>query len=246
VSGFNDKVYKQLGESSMRILIVEDDKGTARFIKKGLSEEGFMVDVVYGGEEGLFMATTEIYDLIILDVMLPEINGFEVISAVRQKGVSTPVLFLTAKDEKEDIIHGLDLGADDYLVKPFAFAELMARIRAVLRRGQISDQIQKLIIGDLVLDRVTRQARRDDKIIELTAKEFQLLEYMMRNTGHILTKTMILDRVWGYDFDTQSNIIEVHVNRLRAKVDKDFSTKLIHTVRGVGYVIKTEPISLVD
>ena len=224
----------------MRILVVEDDKGTARFIQKGLSEEGFMTDVVSGGEEGLFMATTEIYDLIILDVMLPEINGFEILRAIRQKGVSTPVLFLTAKDEKEDIIHGLDLGADDYLVKPFAFAELLARIRAVLRRGQTSDQMQKLIIGDLVLDRVTRQARRNDKIIELTAKEFQLLEYMMRNAGQILTKTMILDRVWGYDFDTQSNIIEVHVNRLRAKVDKDFSTKLIHTVRGVGYVIKTQ------
>jgi len=224
----------------MRILVAEDDKGTARFIQKGLSEEGFMTDVVSGGEEGMFMATTEIYDLIILDVMLPEINGFEVLRAIRQKGVSTPVLFLTAKDEKEDIIHGLDLGADDYLVKPFAFAELLARIRAVLRRGQTSDQMQKLIIGDLVLDRVTRQARRNDKVIELTAKEFQLLEYMMRNAGQILTKTMILDRVWGYDFDTQSNIIEVHVNRLRAKVDKDFSTKLIHTVRGVGYVIKTQ------
>jgi heavy metal response regulator len=224
----------------MRILVVEDDKGTARFIKKGLSEEGFMTDVVSGGEEGMFMATTEIYDLIILDVMLPEINGFEVLRDIRQKGVSTPVLFLTAKDEKEDIIHGLDLGADDYLVKPFAFAELLARIRAVLRRGQTSDPMKNLIIGDLVLDRVTRQARRGDKIIELTAKEFQLLEYMMRNAGQILTKTMILDRVWGYDFDTQSNIIEVHVNRLRAKVDKDFSTKLIHTVRGVGYVIKTQ------
>jgi DNA-binding response OmpR family regulator len=191
----------------MRILVVEDDKGTARFIQKGLSEEGFMTDVVSGGEEGQFMASTQIYDLIILDVMLPEINGFEVLRTIRQKGVSTPVLFLTAKDEKEDIIHGLDLGADDYLVKPFAFAELLARIRAVLRRGQTSDQMQKLIIGDLVLDRVTRQARRNDKIIELTAKEFQLLEYMMRNAGQILTKTMILDRVWGYDFDTQSNII---------------------------------------
>ena len=222
----------------MRILVVEDDKGTARFIQNGLSEEGFMTDVVSGGEEGLFMATTDIYDLIILDVMLPEINGFEVLKAIRQKGVLTPVLFLTAKDEKEDIIHGLDLGADDYLVKPFAFAELLARVRAVLRRGQTSDQMQKLIIGDLVLDRVTRQAQRDDKVIEFTGKEFQLLEYMMRNAGQILTKTMILDRVWGYDFDTQSNIIEVHVNRLRAKVDKDFSTKLIHTVRGVGYVIK--------
>jgi heavy metal response regulator len=224
----------------MRILVVEDDKGTARFIQKGLSEEGFMTDVISGGEEGMFMATTEIYDLIILDVMLPEINGFEVLRGIRQKGVSTPVLFLTAKDEKDDIIHGLDLGADDYLVKPFAFAELLARIRAVLRRGQASDQMQKLIISNLVLDRVARQARRNDKIIELTAKEFQLLEYMMRNAGQILTKTMILDRVWGYDFDTQSNIIEVHVNRLRAKVDKDFSTKLIHTVRGVGYVIKTQ------
>jgi heavy metal response regulator len=224
----------------MRILVVEDDKGTARFIQKGLSEEGFMTDVVSGGEEGMFMATTEIYDLIVLDVMLPEVNGFEVLRGIRQKGVTTPVLFLTAKDEKEDIIHGLDLGADDYLVKPFAFAELLVRIRAVLRRGQTSDQMQKLIIGDLVLDRVTRQARRNDKVIELTAKEFQLLEYMIRNTGQILTKTMILDRVWGYDFDTQSNIIEVHVNRLRSKVDKDFSTKLIHTVRGVGYVIKTQ------
>jgi heavy metal response regulator len=224
----------------MRILVVEDDKGTARFIQKGLSEEGFMTDVVSGGEEGQFMATTEIYDLIILDVMLPEINGFEVLRGIKQKGVSTPVLFLTAKDTKEDIIHGLDLGADDYLVKPFAFAELLARIRAVLRRGQTSDRMQKLIIGDLVLDRVTRQARREDKIIELTAKEFQLLEYMMRNKGQILTKTMILDRVWGYDFDTQSNIIEVHVNRLRAKVDKDFSTKLINTVRGVGYVVKAQ------
>jgi heavy metal response regulator len=224
----------------MRILVVEDDKGTARFIQKGLSEEGFMTDVVYGGEDGQFMASTQIYDLIILDVMLPEINGFEVLRTIRQKGVSTPVLFLTAKDEKEDIIHGLDLGADDYLVKPFAFAELLARIRAVLRRGQPGEPIKKLIVGDLVLDRVTRQACRGDKIIELTAKEFQLLEYMMRNKGQILTKTMILDRVWGYDFDTQSNIIEVHVNRLRAKVDKDFNTKLINTVRGVGYVIKAQ------
>ena len=224
----------------MRILIVEDDKGTARFIKKGLSEEGFMVDAVFEGDEGLFMASTETYDLIILDVMLPEINGFEVLKGIRKKGVSTPVLFLTAKDEKEDIIHGLDLGADDYLIKPFAFAELLARIRAVLRRGQTSDQMQKLIIGNLILDRVKRQARRDSEIVELTAREFQLLEYMMRNAGQILTKTMILERVWGYDFDTRSNIIEVHMNRLRAKVDKGFGTNLIHTVRGVGYVLKVE------
>ncbi len=224
----------------MRILIVEDDKGTARFIKKGLSEEGFLVDAVFEGDEGLFMATTETYDLIILDVLLPEINGFEVLKGIRKKGVSTPVLFLTAKDEKEDIIHRLDLGADDYLIKPFAFAELLARIRAVLRRGEKSDQMQKLTVGKLVLDRVKRQAHRDNEMIELTAKEFQLLEYMMRNAGQILTKTMILERVWGYDFDTRSNIIEVHMNRLRAKVDKSFDTNLIHNVRGVGYVIKTE------
>lgn len=224
----------------MRILIVEDDKGTARFIKKGLSEEGYMADAVSEGDEGLFMATTETYDLIILDVLLPEINGFEVLKGIRKKGVSTPVLFLTAKDEKEDIIHGLDLGADDYLVKPFAFAELLARIRAVLRRGQASDQMQKLIVGNLVLDRVKRQAQRGSEMIELTAKEFQLLEYMMRHAGQILTKTMILERVWGYDFDTRSNIIEVHMNRLRAKVDKGFDTNLIHNVRGVGYVIKSE------
>ncbi len=225
----------------MRILVVEDDKGTSRFIQKGLSEEGFMADVVSGGEEGLFMALTGVYDLIVLDVMLPEINGFEILKAIRQKGVSTPVLFLTARDEKEDIIHGLDLGADDYLVKPFAFAELLARIRAVMRRGQKEEAMQKLTVGDLVLDRVTRQVwRGNDKITELTTTEFQLLEYMMRNAGQILTKTMILDSVWGYDFDTQSNIIEVHVNRLRAKIDKNYDTKLIRTVRGVGYVIKAE------
>ena len=160
----------------MRILIVEDDKGTARFIKKGLSEEGFMADAVSEGEEGLFMATTETYDLIILDVMLPEINGFEVLKGYQEKRVSTPVLFLTAKDEKEDIIHGLDLGADDYLVKPFAFAELLARIRAVLRRGQTSDQMQKLTVGDLVLDRVTRQARRgNDNGMSLPPRNFSFL-----------------------------------------------------------------------
>ena len=223
-----------------KILIVEDDRTLLDVLKYNLLKENYTVATAVDGVQALEVARTEKPGLIILDVMLPEINGFEILRAIRKKGVLTPVLFLTAKDEKEDIIHGLDLGADDYLVKPFAFAELLARIRAVLRRGQTSDQMQKLIIGDLVLDRVTRQARRNDKIIELTAKEFQLLEYMMRNAGQILTKTMILDRVWGYDFDTQSNIIEVHVNRLRAKVDKDFSTKLIHTVRGVGYVIKTE------
>jgi len=222
----------------MRILIVEDDKGVSRFIKKGLSEEGFSVDAVFDGEEGLYMGTTETYDLVILDIMLPELSGFEVLKGIRKKGVLTPVVFLTAKDEKEDIIHGLDLGADDYLVKPFAFAELLARIKAVLRRGQKDVEMSKLCVGDLVLNLIDRTVVRGDKSIELSGKEFMLLEYLMRNAGQVLTRTMILDKVWGYNFDTSSNLIDVHINRLRSRMDKGFDSNLIHTIKGVGYVIK--------
>ncbi len=222
----------------MHVLIVEDDTGTARFIKKGLAEEGFVSDVVHGGEDGLYMATHLQYDLIVLDVMLPEISGFEIVKVIRQKKIATPVLFLTAKDAKEDIVRGLEYGADDYLVKPFSFAELLARIRAVTRRGQTLSPSESLIVGDLVLDRVRREAYRSGQIIELTVKEYQLLEYMLRNKEQILTRTMILEQVWDYSFDTQSNIIDVHINRLRSKVDKGFAKKLIHTIRGVGYVIK--------
>jgi len=224
----------------MRILIVEDDRGVSRFLKKGLTEEGFGVDAVFDGEEGLYMATTEIYDLVVLDIMLPEMNGFEVLKGVRKKGVVTPVLFLTAKDEKEDVIRGLDLGADDYLVKPFAFAELLARIRAILRRGQKDSAVSSLCAGDLTLNLIERSAERDGKKIELGAKEFMLLEYLMRNSGQVLTRTMILDKVWGYNFDTGSNIIDVHINRLRNKIDKGVAAKLIHTIKGVGYVLKAE------
>jgi heavy metal response regulator len=224
----------------MRILLVEDDKGASRFIKKGLQEKGYTIDVAFDGEEGLHFATSQVYDLIILDIMLPEMSGFEVLKGIRKKGIITPVIFLTARDEKEDVVHGLELGADDYLIKPFSFAELLARIKAILRRGQKDIELSKLTVDDLTLNLMNRSARRGDKDIELSAKEFVLLEYLMRNAGQILTRTMILEHVWGYDFDTSTNIIDVHINRLRAKVDKDFPHKLIHTIKGVGYVLTDE------
>ncbi|BBO91711.1 heavy metal response regulator transcription factor [Desulfosarcina ovata] len=223
----------------MHVLVVEDDGGTRRFLEKGLKEAGFAVDAVATGEDGLYMAIHTLYDLIILDVMLPGPDGYEVLAALRNRRIETPVLFLTAKDRKSDIVHGLELGADDYLVKPFSFAELLARIRAVARRGQATSPDQEIVIGDLVLDRLKREVHRAGKKIELTAKEFQLLEYMMRNPGYVLTRTMILEQVWGYNFDTQSNIIDVHINRLRAKVDKGFGKKMLRTIRGMGYVIET-------
>jgi two-component system copper resistance phosphate regulon response regulator CusR len=222
----------------MHILVVEDDAGTARFLSKGLSEEGFVPDVVNDGEDGLFMATRTTYDLVILDVMLPGKNGYEILKEIRRKKIDTPVLFLTARDRKSDIVHGLELGADDYLVKPFSFAELMARIRAVTRRGAAIQPTQEVVIGDLVMDRLKREVHRGGKRIDLTVKEYQLLEYMMRSPGQVLTRTMILEQVWDYNFDTQSNIIDVHINRLRAKVDKGFEKQLVRTVRGVGYVIE--------
>jgi len=224
----------------MRILIVEDDKGASRFICKGLTEAGYVVDAVFDGEEGLFMATTQSYDLIILDIMLPELNGYGVLKGIRKKGIVTPVIILTAKDSREDVVHGLDLGADDYLVKPFAFAELLARMRAVLRRGQKEQQISLLQVAGLNLDCIKRTATRKGSLVELSNKEYQLLEFFMRNAGQVLTRTMILENVWGYDFDTSSNIIDVHVNRLRAKIDSDPDAKLIHTIKGVGYVFKAE------
>jgi len=224
----------------MRILLIEDDTGASRFIRKGLQEEGYTVDVAFDGEEGLHLATSQTYDLIILDIMLPEMSGFEALKGTRKKGIMTPAIFLTARDDKEDVVHGLELGADDYLIKPFSFPELLARIKAVLRRGQKDIELSKLSVGDLTLNIINRTARREDKDIELSAKEFSLLEYLMRNAGQILTRTMILEQVWGYDFDTSSNIIDVHINRLRMKIDKDFPSKIIHTIKGVGYVLKDE------
>ena len=222
----------------MKILLVEDDTSISRFIAKGLKEKGYVVDVSHDGEEGLHLILNQPYDLVILDILLPGLNGYEILKAMRGEKVVTPVICLTAKGEQEDIVQGLELGADDYLVKPFSFAELHARMVAVLRRGQKEKDITRFAIGDLKLDLISRTVSRNEKVIELSGKEFLLLEYLMRNAGQILTRTMILEQVWGYNFDTSSNIIDVHINHLRRKIDSDSRTKLIHTIKGVGYVLK--------
>ena len=223
----------------MRILVVEDEKKVASFIKRGLEEENFTVDMAYDGEEGLYMAEANPYDLILMDLMLPKMDGLAVIKALRGKGNKTPVLCLTAKDTVEDIVSGLDSGSDDYLTKPFAFAELVARVRALLRRG-VQDRGAEIRFADLRLDPVAHKVWRGGKEIDLTAKEYSLLEYFMRNPDQILTRTMIAEHVWDYTFDSFTNIIDVYVNYLRKKIDRDADKKLIHTVRGVGYILKEE------
>ena len=223
----------------MRILVVEDEKKVSSFIKRGLEEEKYEVDTAGDGEEGLKMALGNRYDLIVLDWMLPKRDGLAVVKELRERKTSTPVLMLTAKDSLEDIIAGLDSGSDDYLTKPFAFAELLARVRALLRRSEM-DKGAELHYADLRLDPVTHKVWRKDKEIDLTAKEYGLLEYFMRNANQVLTRTMIADHVWDYTFDTFTNIIDVYVNYLRKKIDRDADKKLIHTVRGVGYIFKEE------
>jgi heavy metal response regulator len=223
----------------MRILVVEDEKKVASFIKRGLEEENFTVEVAHDGEEGLYMGETNPYDLILMDVMLPKMDGLAVVKELRNRNVLTPVLCLTAKDTVEDIVSGLDSGSDDYLTKPFAFAELLARVRALLRRGT-KDRGAEIRFADLRLDPVDHKVWRSGKEIELTAKEYGLLEYFMRNPNQILTRTMIAEHVWDYTFDSFTNIIDVYVNYLRKKIDRDYDKKLIHTVRGVGYILKEE------
>jgi heavy metal response regulator len=223
----------------MKILVVEDEKKVSSFIKRGLEEEKYQVETAGDGEEGLKMALGKQFDLIILDWMLPKKDGLTVIRELREKKTMTPVLMLTAKDSVEDIIAGLDSGSDDYLTKPFAFAELLARVRALLRRSEM-DKGAELRFGDLRLDPVSHKVWRKDKEIDLTAKEYGLLEYFMRNANQVLTRTMIADHVWDYTFDTFTNIIDVYVNYLRKKIDRDADKKLIHTVRGVGYIFKEE------
>jgi len=221
----------------MKILLVEDEKKVASFIKRGLEEEHFTVDVAYDGESGEFMALTSEYDLIILDILLPKKNGFEVLKSLRANGIQTPILILTAKGSIDDKVEDLNSGADDYLTKPFAFAELIARIRSLLRRTS-SEKSNIIKVADLELDTIKHIAKRGEKIIELTAREYSLLEYFMRNKGRVLTRTMIAEHIWDYHFDTGSNIIDVYVRRLRKKIDEGFPKKLIHTIRGVGYIIK--------
>ncbi|RII28645.1 MAG: DNA-binding response regulator [Geobacter sp.] len=223
----------------MKILVVEDEKKVSSFIKRGLEEEKYDVDIANDGEEGLRMALDKAYDLIVLDWMLPKRDGLSVVREMRGRSTMTPVLMLTAKDSVEDIVAGLDSGSDDYLTKPFAFAELLARVRALLRRSEM-DRGAELRFADLRIDPVTHKVWRSEKEIDLTAKEYALLEYFMRNPNQVLTRTMIADHVWDYTFDSFTNIIDVYVNYLRKKIDRDADKKLIHTVRGVGYILKEE------
>jgi heavy metal response regulator len=222
----------------MKILLVEDDKGIVRFVKKGLVENAFSVDVAFDGEDGLFLGLHRSYDLIILDIMLPKIDGVEILKRIRKMEIQTPVIFLTAKDSEKDIVQGLDLGADDYITKPFSFNELLARIRALLRREKSSGFSSKLQVADLILEIDRHRVLRGSTRIELTPKEYALLELFMRHPGQIITRTMISERVWDYHFDSGTNVIDVHVSHLRNKIDKDFEPKLLHTVKGVGYVLE--------
>ncbi|MFO0802833.1 MAG: heavy metal response regulator transcription factor [Gemmataceae bacterium] len=221
----------------MKILVVEDDPKNASFLSRGLAENGFTVDVAGRGDEGLAMARAGVYDLVILDVMLPKVDGWSILAEIRDGGRPTPVLFLTARDGVEDRVKGLELGADDYLVKPFAFSELLARVRSVLRRspGRQPDVIR---VADLELDVVRHRAIRQGERLDLTPKEFALLSLLARRTGEVLSRTVIAEQVWGLDFDGGPKVVDVHVWRLRAKVDDPFEKKLIHTVRGLGYVLE--------
>lgn len=223
----------------MRILVVEDETKVANFIRKGLEEEGYAVDVASDGETGLQMALDGVHDLLLLDIHLPRKNGLQVLQEIRRHKIATPVLLLTVRATIEDKVLGLDSGADDYLTKPFAFQELLARARALLRRqSESKDTILK--IADLTVDPVHRLVSRGTEQIDLTAKEFSLLHYLMRNPGRVLTRTMIAEHVWDYDFDSMTNVIDVYVNYLRKKIDSGRHPKLLHTVRGVGYVLKVE------
>src|SRR5882724_4297992 len=222
----------------MHVLVVEDEKKTHEYLKKGLMENGFVVDVATNGEDGLHLALTGTYDLVILDVMLPERDGWSVIAEIRRSGKQTPVLFLTARDAVQDRVKGLELGADDYLVKPFAFSELLARVRSILRRGP-ARQPELLRIVDLEIDLLRHKATRGGTRLDLTPKEFALLSLLARRTGEVLSRTLIAEQVWDMNFDSDTNVVDVHVRRLRMKVDDPFPKKLIHTVRGVGYVLET-------
>ena len=223
----------------MRILLVEDEKKVASFIKKGLEEETYAVDWTPDGDTGLFMGLDEFYDLIILDVNLPGRDGLSILKTLRRQGVATPILLLTVRATIEDKVIGLDTGADDYLPKPFSFQELLARVRALLRRRSDTEP-PVLALADLALDPAKRTVFRGSEKVELTSKEFALLEYLLRNRERVVTRTMIAEHVWDHSFDTSTNVIDVYVNYLRKKIDAGRQTKLIHTVRGVGYVMKEE------
>jgi two-component system, OmpR family, response regulator len=224
----------------MRILVVEDDIKIASFLEKGLQEAGFSVDTCHDGIEGLSRALTEPYGAAVIDIMLPGLDGLTLIEKIRSKGVITPVLILSARQSVDDRIEGLQRGGDDYMIKPFSFNELLARIQALVRRGQKGAESGIISVGELQLNPLTREIKRRGEIIELPAKEYALLDLMIRNPGRVLSKTSILERIYDYSFDPQTNVVDVLVCRLRNNIDKNYDTKLIHTVRGMGYVLRTE------
>jgi two-component system OmpR family response regulator len=225
---------------SVRILVVEDDRSIADFVAGGLRQEGFAVDVATNGVEGLELCRTQPYDAAIVDVMLPKLDGLSLVSAVRRAGVETPVLFLSARHTVDDRVKGLQTGGDDYLTKPFAFPELLARVQALTRRGMRAAEPTTLSVADLTLDRLTRRVERAGSPIDLRPREYALLELLMRHPGRVVSKAMIVSHVWDYSFDTGTNAVDVLVHRLRDKIDKSFEPRLLHTMRGVGYVLKVE------
>lgn len=222
----------------MRALLVEDDLKIASFIIKGLKAAGFALDHATDGEEGLYLALTEPYDAAIIDIMLPKRDGLSIIEKMRKEKINTPVIILSAKGSIDDRIKGLQTGSDDYMTKPFAFSELLARVQALIRRASGASESTRLVVGDCSINFLSREVIRSGQKIELQPLEFSLLEYLMRNAGRVVSKTMIMEHVWDYNFDPQTNVVEVRISRLRDKIDKGFPTKLIHTVRGVGYVFK--------
>jgi two-component system OmpR family response regulator len=224
----------------MRVLLVEDDLKIASFILKGLRENGFAVDHAADGEEGIYMALTKPYDTAIIDLMLPKLDGLTLIERMRQQKINTPVIILSAKRSVDDRVKGLQTGGDDYLTKPFAFSELLARVQALIRRASGAAEPTSLTVGDLSMHLLTREVIREGKRIDLQPLEFALLEYLIRNAGRVVSKTMIMEHVWDYNFDPQTNVVEARICRLRDKIDKDSATKLIHTIRGVGYVLKED------
>jgi two-component system OmpR family response regulator len=225
----------------MRILLVEDDAKIASFVEKGLRAAGYAVDHAGDGETGLHLALTEPYDLAVVDIMLPKLDGLSLIEQMRQQKRNTPVIILSAKDSVDDRVKGLQTGGDDYMTKPFAFSELLARIQALIRRASGLSEPTQLTVGNLSMNLLTREVIREGRMIELQPIEFSLLEYLLRNAGRVVSKTMIMEHVWDYNFDPQTNVVEARISRLRDKLDRDFAKKLIHTIRGVGYVLRENP-----
>ena len=222
----------------MRILLVEDDVKIASFVEKGMRSAGYAVDHAADGETGLHLALTEPYDAAIVDIMLPKLDGLSLIGQIREKKINTPVIVLSARDSVDDRVKGLQTGSDDYLTKPFSFSELLARVQALIRRAGGLSEPTRLACGTLAMNLLTREVMREGKQIDLQPIEFSLLEYLLRNAGRVVSKTMIMEHVWDYNFDPQTNVVEARISRLRDKIDRDFTKKLIHTIRGVGYVLK--------